>query len=325
MIISRTPLRISFAGGGSDLREFYEQRPGKVVSTAINKHVYIAVNEKFTDNIRVGYSQVEYVEEVHEVQHNLIREALKQTGVDRCVDIVYMSDLLPDHEGSGLGASSSITIGALHALYALKGEYVSAEKLAREASKIEIEVLGHPIGKQDQYAAAYGGLNRIQFNSDESVFVNPLIMKPKIRDALSERLMMFHTGISKRADQTLTEQRRDTKSNLEYITQMTDLAENLTEELREGNINSLGNTLHEGWLLKKRLAQGISNPTIDSHYEKARKAGAIGGKVLGSGGGGFMLFYCEKEKQESVRRALRDLRELKFNFEPEGSKIIYMM
>ncbi len=325
MIISKTPFRMSFAGGGSDLKTYYQHGYGSVVSTTLNKYIYITVNKRFTDSIRVGYSKIEEVKNVECIEHNLVREALKLLGItERGIDIVYMSDLLPAHEGSGLGGSSSLLVGTLNALHAYKGENVSAETLAREACKIEIDILGHPIGKQDQYAAAYGGFNHIQFNSDESVFVNPVIFRKEVIEELNNRLLLFYTGINTRSDTILTEQRRKTKDNLNILNKMVELSEELLEELKSGNIKRFGEILHKGWIYKQKLASNITNPIINSYYEKARKAGAIGGKILGSGGGGFLLIYCEEKNQNNVRKALSNLKELSFKFEPEGSKIIYV-
>ena len=325
MIISKTPFRMSFAGGGSDLKTYYQHGYGSVVSTTFNKYIYITVNKRFTDKIRVGYSKIEEVKNIEDIKHNLVREALKLLGITNGgIDIVYMSDLLPAQEGSGLGGSSSLIVGTLNALHAYKGENVSAETLAREACKIEIEILGHPIGKQDQYAAAYGGFNHIKFNADESVFVNPVIFKKEVIEELNNRLLLFYTGINTRSDTILTEQRRKTKDNLNILDKMVGLSEELLEELKSGNIKRFGEILHKGWVYKQKLASNITNPIINSYYEKAREAGAVGGKILGSGGGGFLLFYCEEKNQNDVRKALLNLKELFFKFEPEGSKIIYV-
>lgn len=325
MIISRTPFRMSFVGGGSDLKAYYQHGYGSVVSTAINKYIYITVNRRFTDSIRVGYSKIEEVKNVEDIEHNLVREALKLLEITNGgIDIVYMSDLLPAQEGSGLGGSSSLIVCTLNALHAYKGENVSAETLAKEASKIEIDILGRPIGKQDQYAAAYGGFNHIQFNADESVFVNPVIFKKGIKEELNNKLLLFHTGINTRSDTILTEQRRRTKDNLHMLDKMVQLSEELLDELKCGNIEKFGEILHKGWVYKQKLATNITSPIINSYYEKARKAGAIGGKILGSGGGGFLLFYCGEKNQDNVRKALSNLKEAAFKFEPQGSKIIYV-
>ncbi len=325
MIISKTPLRMSFAGGGSDLRDYYQQDHGAVVSSAIDKYVYITVNKKYTDIIRVGYSKTEHVKKVDDIEHNLVREALKLVGITKPgIDIVYMSDMLPAHQGSGLGASSAILVGTLNALHAFKGEHVSAETLAQEACKIEIEILGHPIGKQDQYASAYGGLNYIQFNSDESVFVNPLIFKKEIKDELNNNMLLFYTGLNTRSDAILTEQKKNTKNNLHVLDEMVGLTEELKIALQRNDLTEFGNILYKGWVLKQKLASKISNSAINKYYEKGRKAGAIGGKLLGSGGGGFLLFYVEEKNQNKVRKALANLKETPFKFEPQGSKIIYV-
>jgi len=324
MIISKTPLRMSFVGGGSDIREYYQHKHGAVISTAINKYVYITVNKRFTDNIRVAYSKIEYVKTVNEIEHNLVREALKMTGMIKGLEIAYMSDLLPAHEGSGLGASSSIVVGTLHALHALKGEYVSADRLAQEACQIEIDILGHPIGKQDQYAAAYGGFNYMQFNADETVVVEPIIFKKEIKEKLNKNLMMFYIGKQIISGDVLTEQIKKTEKKLHIYDKMVEQVHELQYALRNNDLTRFGETLHKGWMYKQKLASKISNPIIDSYYKKARKAGAIGGKILGSGGGGFLLFYCAEEKQNSLREALRDLKETPFSFEASGSRIIHV-
>lgn len=324
MIISRTPMRMSFAGGGSDIRDYYEHGYGLVVSTAIDKFVYINVNKKSTDHIRVGYSQTEHVNNVDEIQHNIVREALKLVGIKKGIDIYYMSDMLPAQEGSGLGGSSSILVGTLHALHACKGEYVSAKTLAQEACRVEIEILRHPIGKQDQYAAAYGGFNHIRFNSDESVLVNPVIMRKEFKEELNRNLMLFYTGMNSRSDTVLTEQKLKTKENRHILDKMVEMAEELKKSIEQEDTTRFASILNEGWLHKKKLASNISNSDIDAYYEKAISAGATGGKILGSGGGGFLLFYCEEKKQDAVRKALPQLKETKFNFEPEGSRIIYV-
>ncbi len=324
MIISRTPLRMSFVGGGSDIHAYYHHGYGAVISTAINKYVYITVNRRFTDNIRVAYSKIEYVKTVDEIEHNLVREAMKLIGMTKGLEIAYMSDLLPAHEGSGLGASSSIVVGTLHALHAFKGEYVSADRLAREACQIEIDILGHPIGKQDQYAAAFGGFNHIQFNADESVMVNPIIFDKSVKEQLNRNLIMFYLGKQVTSGDILTEQIKKTENKIAIYDKMVEQVTELQDALRNNDLARFGEILHTGWMYKQQLASKISNPLINAYYEKARNAGAIGGKILGSGGGGFLLFYCEEAKQDSVRNALHDLKETPFAFEASGSRIIYV-
>lgn len=324
MIISRTPLRISFAGGGSDLSAYYETGYGAVISTAIDKYIYITVNKKFDDLIRVSYSQTEMVKSVGEVKHNIIREALKVVNIEKGVDVVYMGDIPLGSAGIGLGSSSSLAVGVLNALYAYKGNHISAQKLAEDACRIEIDILGHPIGKQDQYIGAYGGFNFIKFNKDETVFIDPIICQNGTKEKLNDRLMLFYTGIERVSSNILGEQRQKTKHNLAYLDKMVLLSEEIKKSLIKNSINGFGEILHEGWQYKKELAGGITNSIIDECYEKARRAGAVGGKILGAGGGGFLLLYCETEKQQSVREALSDFKETPFKFEPQGSKIIYV-
>lgn len=325
MIISKTPLRISFAGGGTDLKSYYQRNMGAVVSTAIDKYIYITVNKKFDDRLRVGYSKIEVVDNIDQIEHNLVRESLKTAGVTKGVDLVYMSDMLPAQEASGLGSSSSLIAGTLNALHAFMGEYASAEKLAREACEIEIEKLARPIGKQDQYAAAFGGLNYIQFNADGSVFVDPIICKPETKRKLNKNLLMFYTGLKHSStEDVLSEQNKKTEDNLQNLDRMVEFAKELKSSLEQDRLDNFGDILHQGWMLKQKLANGITNPEINSYYEKARMAGALGGKILGSGGGGCLLFYCDEKYQNNVREALGQLKEVDFNFEPQGSKIIYV-
>ncbi len=325
MIISRTPLRISFAGGGSDLRAFYRQEPGAVVSTTINKYIYINVNRKFDCKIRASYSVTEIVEQVDQLKHELIREALRITGIDGGVEITSISDI--PSQGTGLGSSSTYTVGLLNALYAFVGRHAGAERLAREACEIEIERCGKPIGKQDQYIAAYGGLQFIQFNPDESVFVEPIICSYETRRLLQSRLLMLYTGMTRSADAVLSEQRANTESDADRrrtLRGMTQLAKDLKQALCADNLDGFGEILHEGWLVKKSLASSISNGQIDEWYARARAHGAIGGKILGAGGGGFLLLYAPTERHADILAALPELRPMAFRFEPQGSRIIYV-
>jgi len=322
MIISRTPLRVSFAGGGSDLSAYYLHKPGAVTSTAIDKYIYITVNKRFDEQIRVGYSKTEIVDSVDEIQHDLVRESLKYLKIDGGIEITSIADI--PSRGTGLGSSSSFTVGLLNVLHAYKGEFASARRLAEEACEVEIRRVGEPIGKQDQYIVAYGGLQHIQFNPDESVFVDPVICPPDVKQRLQENLMLFYTGKTRKASTILHEQRANTKDRLHVLDGMVELSRNLRDSLVAGDIGEFGELLHRGWVLKKQLASGISDGGIDRLYERARKAGAGGGKVLGAGGGGFLLLYCEKKKQGKVIKALSGLRYTPFAFEPQGSKIIYV-
>lgn len=325
MIISRTPLRISFAGGGSDLPAFYRHEPGAVVSTAINKYIYITVNEKFDHQIRASYSVTEIVDQVDDLKHQLIREALRLVGRQHSIEITSISDI--PSQGTGLGSSSTYTVGLLNALYAFIGRFAGAERLAREACIIEIERCGAPIGKQDQYIAAYGGLQFIQFNPDETVFVDPIICRTETKQRLQQRLMMLYTGTTRKTSDVLREQRENTerdKSRRQHLRRMVELAHDLRLALHHNDLDAFGEILHEGWMRKRELASGISTPQIDDWYERARAAGAIGGKILGAGGGGFLLVYAPEERHDAIRAALPELRHVPMQFEPQGSKIIYV-
>jgi D-glycero-alpha-D-manno-heptose-7-phosphate kinase len=325
MIITRTPLRVSFCGGGTDLPSYYQKEQGEVVSSALDKYVYITINRLspyFENRILLKYSQSELVNSVDEIRHPIIREAMKLTGVVDSVEIASMADI---PAGTGLGSSSTYAVGLLHALHAFKGEYVSGRQLAHEACQIEIERLGDPIGKQDQYIAAYGGMCRIRFNPDESVFVDPVICSPHTRKALQDNLLIFYTGITRRAGDILEIQKATTDQKMDVLTRMKDLCGQILEVLQDGrSLHRFGEILHEAWLNKRTLVREISNDSINDYYEKALEAGAIGGKLLGAGGGGFLLFYVEPQNQSRVRKALMGLQELPFRFEQQGSKVIYI-
>ena len=325
MIISRTPLRISFAGGGTDLRAFYGRERGAVLSTAIDKYIYITVNRKFDSKVRASYSVTEIVDCATDLKHELIREALRLVGIAGGVEITSISDV--PAQGTGLGSSSSYTVGLLNALYAYTGRLVGAERLADEACRIEIEICGKPIGKQDQYIAAYGGLQHIQFNPDESVFVDPIPCRREFREQLQSSLLMLYTGVTRSANAVLAEQRRNTETDgaaVEGLRQMRDLADQLRDSLCAGNLDGFGEVLHAGWMLKRTLAAGISSPAIDGWYDLARRHGAMGGKLLGAGGGGFLLLYAHPDRHAEIIDALQELRAIPFRFEPQGSKIIFI-
>ncbi len=324
MIISRTPLRASLAGGGTDFQNYYKSGYGAVVSTSINKYIYITVNKKFDDKIRISYSKTEVVNSVEQVQHNIIREALKIVGIESAIEVVYMGDIPLGSAGIGLGSSSALAIGVLNALYAYKGVHASAEQLARESCKIEIDILGEPIGKQDQYSCAYGGFNFIQFNRDESVFIDPVIYTRKTKESLNRKLMLFYTGIERFSSSILHEQNKKIEINIGLLDKLVTLTHELRKNLINNNISAVGEILDQGWHYKKELSSSITNAEIDESYALARKAGARGGKILGAGGGGFLLLYVDEEHQDSVRKALSYLIESPFEFEPQGSKIIYV-
>ncbi len=325
MIISRTPLRISFAGGGSDLPAFYGREPGAVVSTAISKYIYITVNQKFDRKIRASYSVTEIVDGVDELRHELIREALKRTGLDGGIEITSISDI--PSQGTGLGSSSTYTVGLLNALYAYKGYQAGPERLAREACEIEIERCGKPIGKQDQYIAAYGNIQYIRFNPDGSVYVDPIICDAATKKRFQASLLLLYTGLTRSANDILEEQGRNSshdESTRQSLREMTRLAGQLREALQRGELDGVGEVLHQGWLEKRKLASGITNSTIDEWYARARAHGAIGGKLLGAGGGGFLLFFARPERHADITQALPELRPVPFRFEPQGSKIIFV-
>jgi D-glycero-alpha-D-manno-heptose-7-phosphate kinase len=325
MIISRTPLRISFAGGGSDLPAFYKNEMGAVTSTAINKYIYITVNKKFDHKIRASYSVTEIVDSLDELKHELIREALRLVGLDGGIEITSISDI--PSQGTGLGSSSTYTVGLLKALYAYTGQHVGAERLAREACQIEIDICRRSSGKQDQYIAAYGGLQHIQFNPDESVFIDPVICSAETKRELQRGLLLLYTGLTRSAVDILAEQARNTEqdaSRRQALRTMVKLAHELCEALTANDLASFGETLHQGWLEKKKMASSISNPKIDEWYERARRHGAIGGKITGAGGGGFLILYAPPERHEEILRACPELRPVPFRFEPQGSKIIYV-
>lgn len=321
MIISRTPFRVSFAGGGTDLASYYREESGAVVSTAINKYMYVTINKYFEDQIILKYSRTEIARSVNKIRHPLVREAMKLVGVRRGIEITSMADIVG---GTGLGSSSSFTVGTLHALHAYRGKYVNAGRLAKEACVVEIDRVGEPIGKQDQYIAAYGGFQFIEFMPDETVRVTPIICSSAKLHDLERSLVLFYTGKTRKAGSILRGVRASMRAKRDHLRALKGLALEARRVLQEGSIGSFGEILHEGWLLKKSLHGGISNPAIDRAYARARKAGAEGGKILGAGGGGFLLLFAKISRQESVRRAMRGWREVRFRFEPEGSKIIHV-
>lgn len=325
MIISRTPLRISFVGGGSDISSYYKKDVGAVISATIDKYIYITVNKKFDNKIRISYSKTEIVDNVAKIHHELIREALKMTDIDGGIEITSISDI--PSEGSGLGSSSSYTVGLLHALYAFKGQHVSAERLAREACKIEIDILKKPIGKQDQYIAAYGGLQYIQFNRDDTIYVDPIVCLSDTKQLLQKNLLLLYTGMTRPANRILTVQHNNMSRNINIhasMKKMVHCAARMRESLSQNSLDSFGDLLHENWTLKKTMASSISNPLIERWYKSARRHGAIGGKILGAGGGGFLLFYAPYSTHEQIKQALPILTPTSFAFEPQGSKIIFI-
>lgn len=323
MIISRTPFRVSFAGGGSDLPSFYRRSIGAVLSTSIDKYMYIAIHPYFEkDKIQLKYSKTEQVGSIDDIKHPIFREVLKMYGLTG-VDLNSIADI---PSGTGLGSSSSFTVGLLNAVRAYIGKASSGEKLGELACDIEINRVGSPIGKQDQYAAACGGLNFITFYGDETVNVEKIIMRPEKKQELEENLMMVFVGGEHSANTILKNQSTaisDIKK-FEAQKQMVQLAYNLRESLENNNLDDFGRILHENWLLKKSLTSGISTGIVDEMYNRGIEAGAFGGKLLGAGGAGFILFYCPKEKQAEFRERMGAITELNFKFDNYGSKIIYV-
>lgn len=325
MIISKTPLRMSFVGGGSDLPVFYRKFGGAVVSTAIDQFVYVTVNKKFDDRIRLSYSKTEEAKSAQKIKHPLVREAMQMLGIEGGVEITSIADI--PAKGTGLGSSSSFTVGLLHALHAFANRYASAEKLASESCQIEIERCGEPIGKQDQYAAAYGGFNLIEFNPDDSVSVEPIICKRETLLRLEENILVFYTGITRSASALLKTQRDAVaaeKAKQKMLRRMVQLAHDLKAELEKNNLDAFGEIIHENWELKRSLTSGVSTGVIDDWYSRARKAGARGGKLLGAGSGGFLMFYAPRERHDAIASELSELRRMDFGFEPQGSKIIFV-
>lgn len=323
MIISRTPFRVSFAGGGSDLPSFYHKSTGAVLSTSIDKYMYITIHPWFEKGKTVlKYSKTEVVSTIEDIKHPIFREVLKMYNVHG-VDLSSIADI---PAGTGLGSSSSFTVGLLNAVRAFLGKASCGEKLGELACDVEINKVGSPIGKQDQYAAACGGLNFITFHGDETVNVEKIIMLPEKKQELEDNLLMVFVGGEHSANAILKSQSAaisDVKK-FEAQKQMVQLAYNLRESLENNNLDDFGHILHENWLLKKSLTSGISTGIVDEMYNKGIKAGALGGKLLGAGGAGFILFYCPKEKQIEFRERMGNINELNFKFDHYGSKIIYV-
>jgi D-glycero-alpha-D-manno-heptose-7-phosphate kinase len=322
MIISRTPLRVSLAGGGTDIQDYYRFGYGSVLSMAIKKYMYVTVNRRFEDDIRVSYSKTEIADSVDKVEHGIVRECLRKVGIASNIEVTTIADI--PSRGTGLGSSSALTVGLLNALYAFTGHRASPKRLAEEACEIEIDLLREPIGKQDQYIAAYGGMQFIRFNADETVFVDPVICPPKTKRDIEKHMMLFYTGKTRNSGSILSKQKGNSSINRITLDKMCAQSEKLFHELICHRIEEIGTIMKEGWELKKSLASGISDPDIDGFYKKALQAGAVGGKLTGAGGGGFLTLFVPAEKQQAVRSALSSLKEIDFKMEPQGSKIIYV-
>ena len=321
MIIVQTPLRISFFGGGTDFPSFFMEEGGCVLSSAIDKYIFVTIKERFDHKLRIGYTQTEIADQLDQIHHELIRESLRLTGIKCGIEITTMGDI--PSEGSGLGSSSTVVVGALHAMYAYLGEMISAERLAREACTIEIDILKKPIGIQDQYIAAYGGLRYFEFLPNGEVKAERLKISSESQRVLNNNFLLFFTGVSRSSSSILSEQTRKIKDHRRELREIKQMAVQARHDIEQGSLDSLGELMHQSWELKKRLAGTISNERIDAMYETARRAGAIGGKLTGAGGGGFLLLYVPYECQNEVRTALSVLQELPFRLEADGTKVIF--
>ena len=320
MIITQTPLRIGLLGGGTDLPDYYRHSGGRVLNCAIDKYIYVIVKQRFDDEIYVNYSKKEIVSSVVELEHELVREAMLMTGVERGVEITTLADI--PSAGSGLGSSSAVTVGLLHALFAYQGQQVPAERLAELACAIEIERCGKPIGKQDQYIAALGGIRDLRFGQDGDVTAEELGLPAAERRALQQQIMLFYTGITRSANTILAEQNASIGGRLPQLDLLRDLAGFAVDRLRSGDVDAIGPAVRESWEAKRKLASGVSNAQVDLAVSRALDAGAAGVKLTGAGGGGFLLVICPMERQRAVRRSLADMRELPVKLDRLGSRVV---
>lgn len=325
MIVSRAPVRLSMGGGGTDLPSYYKEYGGFLLATSINKYVHILLNKRFEEDIRLSYSKTEIVDDVSKIEHRIFREAMKYTGVIKQIELVSVADIATN---CGLGTSSTFTVALLNALYGYRKEYVGIEKLAEDACRIEIEILGEPIGKQDQYASAFGGFNSYYFDKDGKVTVEPLNMREELLMELQGNIFLFYLNKNRSAGNILSDQdeksRKKDKGTLDKLHKIKEIGFYTKKILEEGKIDEFGEILHNHWLTKKGLSDKISDPYIDEAYELALKNGATGGKVVGAGGGGFLMLYCSKDKPKLVE-AMRKfgLKPMWFTFEFEGAKKVF--
>ncbi len=323
MIITRTPLRITLGGGGTDLPSYYRDGGGAVLSAAINKYIYIAVNQTFTDDYFIKYSQLERTEGVDEIQHPIIREALKLHPVGPAIELVSLADI---PAGTGLGSSGAFTVGLLRTLYSLKREHVAAGSLAEEACHIEIDLLERSVGKQDQYIAAFGGLTNFKIDADGRVHVEPLLIAQETMHDLEERLLLFFTGYARDAESMLEDQKQRSESGDERMRANLDtvarIGEQTKDALESGDTRRFGELMHEHWENKRQRSEGMSTDAVDRWYEAGRDAGAVGGKLVGAGAGGFLLFYAEDQSALREAMAKEGLREVRFSFDHDGSRLV---
>lgn len=322
MIITKTPFRVSFCGGGSDISTFYREHGGCVLSTSINRYMYVSVHPYFNEEqTALKYSQTEIVTDIKDIKHTIMNCVLNDMNI-KGVEITSTADV---PSGTGLGSSSAFTVGLLHSLYCYKSQYISKPELARLACEVEIEKLGNPIGKQDQYAAACGGLNFISFHPDDSVSVEPVILRPETMQELQDNIVVFYTGLTHDANKILAEQKKNSSEadKTKNLIRMCELARDMKKSLECNDLSTFGTILDEGWKKKKELASGIANPAIEEMYDYAMSNGATGGKLLGAGGGGFLLFYCEKYKQKQLIEKM-NLRQFPIKFEHDGTSVVYI-
>ena len=322
MIITQTPYRVSFAGGGTDLPAFYEHEYGAVLSMGVAHHMYVTVSPRFDRTTRVAYTKVEIADGIDRIEHTIAREALRMTGLGEHLEITTVGDV---PAGTGMGSSSSLAVGLLNALHAYKGQVTSPGALAEKACEIEIDILGKPIGRQDQYAAAYGGVNYIRFNPDHTVDVEPVPTDPAFLDQLERHIILLYTDQQRDADKILKKQSEGSADKMEVLRAMRDLAGELRTTMGgQGDLDDFGRILHEGWELKRSLGFGISNPGVDEWYNVARANGAMGGKLLGAGGGGFLLVMAPPDCHEAIRIACGRPREIPFRIDRRGSRVIFI-
>lgn len=330
MIVVRAPMRISFVGGGTDLPDFYRKSQGAVISTAIDKFVYVVLNRTpLIDKVSARYSISETVDQVSDLQHTRIRAALQDLGIEKGIEIASFASLPAK---TGIGSSSSFSVALLKALNVYLGKNISAREAAEAASRLEIDLIKEPIGKQDQYAAAFGGFNVLRFNADETVDVEPVLLDYRKRLSFEQHVLVFYTGITRFAGSVLTEQKENIAKKFQTLQDMAAMVPQFRDSLLEGDFQSLGRMLDEGWRRKKQLASGVSNPVIDALYESAMGAGAWGGKVLGAGGGGCLFFVCSPDKKEQIHKAvwntarsgdLPDFKDIPIHFVQSGAEALY--
>lgn len=320
MIITQTPLRISFAGGGTDFPEYYNIYGGCVVSMTIDKYIYIIVKERYDDLIYINYSQKEIVSDVEQIKHDLIRESLKKVGIKKGIEITCLADI--PSEGTGLGSSGSFTVGLLNALYTFKGFPVDPKKLAEDATEIEMVKVGRPIGLQDQYIAAYGGLNLLEFHDDYQPKVTKIELNIEELRRFISNIFLFYTNKTRSSSSILEDQKNKINVNTRLLASLKEQGYYVYRCLLDRNFDQIGCMLNQSWNLKKALANGISNEIVDELYSTALQNGALGGKICGAGGGGFMMIYCPKENHEKLKSSLK-AKELPFDTDLWGSRVIF--